>query len=211
MQLYHYRAMVRLKGGSPTIFSRVAVVSLFPLLAGDFETNPGPICYASGQIVFLSDTPVTYLTPGCGTDNHKQILCNDVPRSYQSLPWRCLPRRRTRDPNYHSNPRRLLQLPPTIQTRRKSCCLPCLELREPTSCRHEIYRALRSSHTLLLKAYANLNDTAVNPIGPSCGERNRPPYNTCLDGVLSPQQRGSNYLANHPHRSRSLLLARATC
>ncbi len=72
----------------PTIFSRVGGASRLVPLGGDVETNPGPCCYERGQDFRRSDTPITCLTPACGTKTHEQTHYSGVPRSQQSLPWR---------------------------------------------------------------------------------------------------------------------------
>ncbi len=66
-----------------------AAASLLLQLAGDFETNPSPSCYACGQNFRQSDTPLSCHTQDCGVRSRKQTQCRGVPRSQQSLPWHC--------------------------------------------------------------------------------------------------------------------------
>ncbi len=89
-------------GGSLTIFSGVgdalpAVISLLLLQAGD-EPNQGPSCYACGQNIRQSDTPLSCHTPACGIITHKQTPLPTVPTVALPNPWRARPT------SYHSNP-----------------------------------------------------------------------------------------------------------
>ncbi len=53
------------------------------------ETSPGPSCYTCGQNFRQSGTPLNCHVQDCGVRSHKLTRCSGVPRSQQSLPWRC--------------------------------------------------------------------------------------------------------------------------
>ncbi len=72
--------------GSPTRFSRVgyappAVAALLLLQAGNGGTNPCPSCYACGQNLYQSDTPLVCNTPACGTRTHNQTRYSETART----------------------------------------------------------------------------------------------------------------------------------